>query len=72
MLDRSVWFAPHDTPRLAFDHDEILRTAHERLKAKVRYQPVGFELLPRKFTLRQLQHLYETILDRPHRQAELP
>lgn len=61
----AAWFAMDDLPALAFDHDRILRTAHERLRAKVRYQPIGFELLPEKFTLRQLQHLYETILDRP-------
>jgi len=50
---------------LAFDHDAILATALERLKGKVRYQPIGFELLPPKFTLRQLQRLYETVLARP-------
>jgi 8-oxo-dGTP diphosphatase len=62
---RSVgWFAVDDVPPLAFDHQQVLRVAYERLRGKVRYQPVGFELLPRKFTLRQLQHLYETILDR--------
>ena len=61
----AAWFAVDDTPRLAFDHDRILQVAQERLRGKVRYQPIGFELLPRKFTLRQLQHLYETILDRP-------
>lgn len=60
----AAWFAREEIPRLAFDHAEILRTAHERLRGKVRYQPIGFELLPKKFTLRQLQHLYETILDR--------
>ena len=60
----AAWFSIDETPRLAFDHQEILRTAHERLRGKVRYQPIGFELLPEKFTLRQLQHLYETILDR--------
>jgi 8-oxo-dGTP diphosphatase len=60
----AAWFAVNDLPKLAFDHDEILQTAHERLKGKVRYQPIGFELLPEKFTLRQLQHLYEVILDR--------
>ena len=38
--------------------------ALERLKGKVRYQPIGFELLPPRFTLTQLQHLYETILER--------
>ena len=61
----AAWFAVDDLPPLAFDHDEILATAHQRLRGKVRYQPIGFELLPRKFTLRQLQHLYETVLDRP-------
>ena len=37
--------------------------AHRRLQAKVRYMPIGFELLPKKFTLSQLQHLYETVLE---------
>lgn len=58
------WFPVWDTPTLAFDHPSILSTALERLKAKVRYQPIGFELLPRKFTLTQLQRLYEIILER--------
>jgi 8-oxo-dGTP diphosphatase len=60
----AAWFALGDTPKLAFDHDRILNVAHERLRGKVRYQPIGFELLPPKFTLRQLQHMYEVILDR--------
>jgi len=50
-------------PKLAFDHAGILAMALDRLKAKVRYQPVGFELLSQKFTLSQLQHLYEAILE---------
>lgn len=49
---------------LAFDHERIVRTAVERLRGKVRYQPIGFELLPKKFTLTQLQRLYETVLER--------
>jgi len=61
----AAWFALDDLPRLAFDHDNILATAHQRLRGKVRYQPIGFELLPNKFAIRQLQHLYEVILDRP-------
>tara|TARA_R110002124_G_scaffold60994_1_gene167226 strand:+ start:433 stop:1122 length:690 start_codon:yes stop_codon:yes gene_type:complete len=61
----AAWFAVDDVPALAFDHPEILEMAHERLRGKVRYQPIGFELLPPKFTLRQIQHLYEVILDRP-------
>ena len=60
----AAWFALADLPRLAFDHETILAAAHERLRGKVRYQPIGFELLPERFTLRQLQHLYEVILDR--------
>ena len=61
---QALWFAIDDLPKLAFDHDKILKMAHERLRGKVRYQPIGFELLPQKFTLRQLQHLYEVVLDR--------
>jgi len=61
----AAWFAMDDLPDLAFDHDKILNTAHERLRNKVRYQPIGFELLPTKFALRELQHLYEVILDKP-------
>lgn len=56
------WFPVSQTPRLAFDHDEIMATALTRLKGKVRYEPIGFELLPPKFTLSQLQHLYEAVL----------
>ncbi|MCF7981956.1 MAG: NUDIX hydrolase [Pseudomonadales bacterium] len=58
------WFAIDDVPTLAFDHGTILKMAHDRLCGKVRYQPIGFELLPDKFALRQLQNLYEKVLDR--------
>jgi 8-oxo-dGTP diphosphatase len=61
----AAWFALDDIPDLAFDHGAIFETALARLRGKVRYQPVGFELLPPKFTLTQLQQLYEHILDRP-------
>ncbi|MDC0712397.1 NUDIX domain-containing protein [Stigmatella sp. ncwal1] len=60
----AAWFSVWDTPKLAFDHAEVLTTALQRLKGKVRYQPIGFELLPPKFTLTQLQRLYETVLER--------
>lgn len=60
----AAWFGIDDVPSLAFDHPKILKMAHERLRGKVRYQPIGFELLPTKFTLRQIQHLYEVVLDR--------
>ena len=56
------WFSLDDLPKLAFDHQEIVLRAHERLRGKVRYAPVGFELLPPRFSLTQLQRLYEIIL----------
>ncbi|PSB14492.1 NUDIX hydrolase [filamentous cyanobacterium CCP2] len=58
----AAWFPINALPPLAFDHNQILATALNRLKNKVRYEPIGFELLPKKFTLFQLQKLYETIL----------
>ena len=61
---RAAWFGLQNLPTLAFDHSRILATALERLKGKVRYEPIGFELLPTKFTLTQLQRLYETVLER--------
>ena len=61
----AAWFAVDDAPSLAFDHAEILEHATRRLRAKVRYEPIGFELLPEKFTLSQLQHLYEACLEEP-------
>jgi 8-oxo-dGTP diphosphatase len=57
------WFPIGSLPDLAFDHAELMGMAIQRLRGKVRYQPVGFELLPPSFTLTQLQNLYETILD---------
>jgi 8-oxo-dGTP diphosphatase len=59
---QAEWFALTDLPALAFDHGEILRVAITRLQGKLRYEPIGFELLPQKFTLSQLQKLYETVL----------
>ncbi|MEZ4404144.1 MAG: NUDIX domain-containing protein [Kofleriaceae bacterium] len=59
------WHALGELPRLAFDHAAIIAAAVERLRGKVRYAPVGFELLPPRFTLTQLQRLYEIILERP-------
>jgi 8-oxo-dGTP diphosphatase len=61
----AAWFPLGELPELAFDHPRIVQMALARLRAKVRYQPLGFELLPERFTLRQLQRLYEVILDRP-------
>lgn len=58
-----AWFSIRKLPRLAFDHKAIIDTAIERLRGKVRYAPLGFELLPPKFTLSQLQRLYEIVLE---------
>lgn len=60
----AAWHAVRAVPSLAFDHKKIVAVALERLRGKLRYQPLGFELLPPKFTLSQLQRLYETILTR--------
>jgi 8-oxo-dGTP diphosphatase len=59
---RTNWFPVDDLPKLAFDHQQILEKGIETLKRSVRYRPVGFELLPKKFTLADLQKLYEAIL----------
>lgn len=58
----AAWFAIGSLPSLGFDHGEILAMALKRLRGKIRYEPIGFELLPPKFTLTQLQQLYESIL----------
>lgn len=59
---RAKWFALDEVPQLAFDHDMILRTALARLRERIHFQPIGFELLPEKFTMKELQSLYEAIL----------
>jgi len=60
----AAWFPVAHPPALAFDHAAILERAVQRLRGKVRYEPIGFELLPEKFSLSQLQHLYEAVLQR--------
>ena len=60
----AAWFGLNHIPELAFDHDKILNVALTRLKGKIKYKPIGFELLPTKFPLRSLQTLYEKILER--------
>jgi len=58
------WYNLEDRGTLILDHDHILQTALVALRAQLNYQPVGYNLLPRKFTLPELQKLYETILDK--------
>ncbi len=56
------WFTIGETPSLAFDHEKIFGAALNRLRGKLAYEPIGFELLPKKFTLTHLQQLYESVL----------
>ncbi len=60
--DRIAWFEIDQLPKLAFDHEEILNLGIRTLKRRVKYKPVGFNLLPKKFTLAELQELYEALL----------
>jgi 8-oxo-dGTP diphosphatase len=59
------WFPVDQLPALAFDHAEIIELGIRRLRSKVRWQPVGIELLPEQFTLTDLQRVYEIILGHP-------
>ena len=58
------WFSVSNAPKLIFDHDSMLRHAIRRLRYKTSIKPIGFELLPEKFTMRQLLELYEAILSK--------
>ncbi|MDR1876363.1 MAG: NUDIX hydrolase [Flavobacteriaceae bacterium] len=58
------WIEYSKIPDLAFDHNEIIDYAKERLKRRVKRRPIGFYLLPEHFTISQLQKLYETALNR--------
>ncbi len=60
--ERVRWWSIYDLPLLAFDHAEILRYALTRLRYKLEYTAVGFELLPEEFTLTELQAAYEIVL----------
>ena len=59
------WHSVFNPPALAFDHRQILDYAVWRLRNKIEWTTVGYELLPRKFTLSQLQRVYEIILQKP-------
>ena len=62
--ENAKWFSIKKLPALAFDHKQILSVAIERLRSKVRYQPIGFELLDKKFPFSDLEKLYMALLDR--------
>jgi 8-oxo-dGTP diphosphatase len=61
---KARWVDVYEIPSLAFDHNEILDKALEMLRHELIADNIGFELLPEKFTLSQLQHLYEIVLDK--------
>lgn len=60
----SRWHNLNEIPKLIFDHEQMVTLAKEKLRDKVASHPVGFSLLPLKFTLQQLQSLYEGILEK--------
>jgi 8-oxo-dGTP diphosphatase len=62
--ENAQWFSIKSLPKLAFDHHNILALAVERVRAKLRYQPIGFELLDKKFPFADLEKLYMALLDR--------
>jgi 8-oxo-dGTP diphosphatase len=61
----AAWFNIKNLPQLAFDHNSIIDVAHNRLKSKIVYEPIGFELLEEKFPFSELEKLYAAVLDRP-------
>jgi hypothetical protein len=68
ILDKNVpeckWFDVYDLPKLILAHENIIIAGLNKLKYKVRHEPIGFNLLPEKFTLLQLQEIYEAILNK--------
>lgn len=67
--DNVFWLDMKDIPTLAFDHNQILNDALKKLRYKIRFRPIGFELLPEKFTLGQLRQLYEALFDQKYDSA---
>lgn len=62
--DECRWWSIDQIPQLLFDHDDIIFQALKTLRLQLSYQPVGYNLLPEKFTMNELRSLYETILGR--------
>jgi ADP-ribose pyrophosphatase YjhB (NUDIX family) len=65
LSDACIWCDINDVKTLLFDHNRILNKALEVLRLQLNYQPIGYNLLPEKFTMPELQKLYETILNHP-------
>lgn len=62
--EKCEWIPLKDLPELIMDHQEIIHHAHQILKKELNYQPIGLNLLPEKFTMPELQTLYETVLEK--------
>jgi ADP-ribose pyrophosphatase YjhB (NUDIX family) len=62
--EKCMWWDIYKVPALMLDHRKILDTALTTLRMQLNYQPIGYNLLPGKFTMPELQKLYETILDK--------
>jgi len=60
---KAFWHSVNQMPKLAFDHDKIFAKSFETIRKKIFHSSIAFELLPEKFTLTQLQHVYEAILN---------
>ncbi len=63
--DAARWFPLDALPTLAFDHEQVIQVAHQRLMAKLHYSTLAFQLLPETFTLSELQGVYEAVLQTP-------
>ena len=59
------WFSIYELPPLAFDHAQIIKDAHESLKQRIHFEPIGFHLLNKEFTIAQLHNIYKAILNPP-------
>jgi 8-oxo-dGTP diphosphatase len=62
--DEARWWPVHTLPPLAFDHPRMIEVALARVRTKLEYTTIGFQLVPRTFTLSELQRVYEIVLDR--------
>ena len=62
---KAMWYSIDNLPQLAFDHNEIIDVAIERLRQRIHFEPIGFHLLPKEFTMPQLQSIYLAILNPP-------
>lgn len=68
---KAKWFSIKDLPELAFDHKDIVALALERLRQRIHFEPIGFHLLGKEFTMPQLHNIYKAILDPPENDTKL-